>query len=725
MDKIISLSPTINTMFSLCPSLPLTPIQVSAEILGTLLPSWTGKMADPKELLGFLDLSDLSPLRVPSLIDELASIVGWEGKPAEKEWALLHQLEKISPEHMTIPLRTWFSFLDEFEGLNQRISSDLRSINEEQSFNKAEALAGHAASLAALLDHCEQCPYPQTAFASLQKIAEKLKLIRSAHSIFVTGLLESAKQKWQNARGRIDAASTEMEKREAQKMGKALQAEQRETIEAFESVHTKLPVQAMGASTWWELIQSRIEPFIESFTSAWQTAQPDLKTFVEEEKEEARETLASIARDCQAAVLGMDEVCHSEPLQWGANECDPSVEIDLLRNAMQAQREEAKRLSIQEKLASQFERIESLIEEKDLAGALANLQRICWKTWEESPDHPDALRLNEMLAVSYADHRQFSFGTHLRKPFWKRDGIGRVLPKRDAGLYRRVDRSPREKVAERYKRGKGRNLRKNWERRSQISGKKIVKERMIFEKMSRQFKKAEEIAKVFDGSDFSQFAQKFLQEANALKPRESFFFHGGWQNIPAGHSVVYEVIKEEGDRFAFRVYNRGEGMEYHEHAQIQGKGYSFPFKEIIHIPFENLANESHLKSSLRITAHASCKPKVGSSPPLSDDPSRSWRPDQLPQLYLRPIPGRSHGRELLLFVLDRLDQSRDAVAATLPPMGIRTPAQDLVEILPARNRELLPLPLTFPKKFGTIGTKRQGVIPERRHIIYGMVLCQR
>ncbi len=62
-----------------------------------------------------------------------------------------------------------------------------------------------------------------------------------------------------------------------------------------------------------------------------------------------------------------------------------------------------------------------------------------------------------------------------------------------------------------------------------------------------------------------------------------------------GHAIVYEVIRETEKTYAFRVYNRGDGTEYHEEFTQGKKSMILPFTEIDGIVKKNLLSPIFLQ----------------------------------------------------------------------------------------------------------------------------------
>jgi len=153
-----------------------------------------------------------------------------------------------------------------------------------------------------------------------------------------------------------------------------------------------------------------------------------------------------------------------------------------------------------------------------------------------------------------------------------------------------------------------------------------------FEAMAKQFKIAQEMGNTFE-STFETFFTTFVNKLKTLQEKESFFFQGGWKRKgESGHSVIYEIIRESqsSQLFTFRIYNRGDGAQYHTLIlQEGGKQYTLPLTEILHIPFEELTKPSILKALYELYQI-----------PVDN---RQWDADQLYQIILPALGGQLSG----------------------------------------------------------------------------------
>lgn len=149
-----------------------------------------------------------------------------------------------------------------------------------------------------------------------------------------------------------------------------------------------------------------------------------------------------------------------------------------------------------------------------------------------------------------------------------------------------------------------------------------------FELISKQMEIALGLRRAFDHSPQS-FYNAFLPETEKLRVGESFFFPGGWSDkgLMGGHAIVYEVIRETEESYAFRIYNRGEGAEYHEQFLEGKKSKLLPFTEIEGILKEKLLSPTFLQSLQELREE----------PPFGDE---SWKSFELYETLLPLLEGK-------------------------------------------------------------------------------------
>lgn len=111
-----------------------------------------------------------------------------------------------------------------------------------------------------------------------------------------------------------------------------------------------------------------------------------------------------------------------------------------------------------------------------------------------------------------------------------------------------------------------------------------------YRNLIEHYEKAQEINREFKGS-FEGFQKTYGEAIQKLKKGESFFFLGGWydQNYSGNsHLVIYEVVKDNDGMFVFRIFNRGDGLEYYTKAVIEDHNHYLPFTEIMRISKEKI-----------------------------------------------------------------------------------------------------------------------------------------
>ena len=83
----------------------------------------------------------------------------------------------------------------------------------------------------------------------------------------------------------------------------------------------------------------------------------------------------------------------------------------------------------------------------------------------------------------------------------------------------------------------------------------------FLEQLDAQLSTSIRLTSSFARSSFEGFYQDFKTTTDALTSTgESFFFTGGWP----GHLVTYEVSRDAGDTYSFRIYNIGQGAEFNQ-----------------------------------------------------------------------------------------------------------------------------------------------------------------
>ena len=153
-------------------------------------------------------------------------------------------------------------------------------------------------------------------------------------------------------------------------------------------------------------------------------------------------------------------------------------------------------------------------------------------------------------------------------------------------------------------------------------------ETALFQTIQQKMETALIMGRAFQGSD-EEFRSAMQTTVSALNVGDSFFFQGGWTKIgsASGHSIVYEVIRQQNGKYTFRIYNRGEGINnYYACARIQSKNQCLPFTEILDVRKVDLLNPLFLLALQEIW-----------HPPVDGE---DWDPDELYQTALSYLQGR-------------------------------------------------------------------------------------
>ena len=90
--------------------------------------------------------------------------------------------------------------------------------------------------------------------------------------------------------------------------------------------------------------------------------------------------------------------------------------------------------------------------------------------------------------------------------------------------------------------------------------------------------------------DPAAFSREFARRVQELPEEGTFFLHTSWASRGNGHAIVLEVVRNAGDNYGIRIYNRGAGLEYHSTAFIEHKHMAMPFVELDHVELDGLTN---------------------------------------------------------------------------------------------------------------------------------------
>lgn len=128
-----------------------------------------------------------------------------------------------------------------------------------------------------------------------------------------------------------------------------------------------------------------------------------------------------------------------------------------------------------------------------------------------------------------------------------------------------------------------------------VQRKSLAEDPTPYDEILSQFQKAERFdAALRSGPE--TLLQTFQNELSHLKKGEKCFLQAGWTSGTTGHAVVLEIRRQENNLFTFRIYNSGEGIEYHEKMVQNHQTHFSRFFELQDIHLERIANLSFCKS---------------------------------------------------------------------------------------------------------------------------------
>lgn len=93
-------------------------------------------------------------------------------------------------------------------------------------------------------------------------------------------------------------------------------------------------------------------------------------------------------------------------------------------------------------------------------------------------------------------------------------------------------------------------------------------------------------------SDLNEFIDLMRKELGQLGNGQTLLLEGGWANTQDGHAMLYEIIKSGPNKFKFRIYNTGSGIENHKEYQLMNNDWILPIKEFDNINIETLTSYS-------------------------------------------------------------------------------------------------------------------------------------
>lgn len=102
-----------------------------------------------------------------------------------------------------------------------------------------------------------------------------------------------------------------------------------------------------------------------------------------------------------------------------------------------------------------------------------------------------------------------------------------------------------------------------------------------------------ELTSKLQAKNYLNFENAYKSALNILRNKDDYFyFQGGW----LGHAVIYEVKKEIGDKYTFRVYNSGDGISYHLSSMVLSKSVFLPYIEKINISKDTILSQVFVRT---------------------------------------------------------------------------------------------------------------------------------
>lgn len=93
-------------------------------------------------------------------------------------------------------------------------------------------------------------------------------------------------------------------------------------------------------------------------------------------------------------------------------------------------------------------------------------------------------------------------------------------------------------------------------------------------------------------TSFHNAHQHVCGKIDNLPIGDSFYLPGGWSSRQSGHAIYYEILRDGPDKYRFRVFNSGSGIENHVSALVNVEHRYQLMIEIGDISSENLKNPS-------------------------------------------------------------------------------------------------------------------------------------
>ena len=119
--------------------------------------------------------------------------------------------------------------------------------------------------------------------------------------------------------------------------------------------------------------------------------------------------------------------------------------------------------------------------------------------------------------------------------------------------------------------------------------KSLAEDPEAYEAILAQFRVAGQFDRALNGGP-EELVQLLQKELSCLKQGGPFFLSSRMDESRSGHAIVLEFLRQQNHLFSLRIYNSGQGLEYHENAVFENQEYHSRFSEIQDISAERIAS---------------------------------------------------------------------------------------------------------------------------------------
>lgn len=113
--------------------------------------------------------------------------------------------------------------------------------------------------------------------------------------------------------------------------------------------------------------------------------------------------------------------------------------------------------------------------------------------------------------------------------------------------------------------------------------KSVREDPKLLEETVRQLRIAKKIGMPLWGDNLQEFRSTLRNEVAALSPGQSIFFPAGWTGKSGGHGISWSLMKQHDGKLTVRLYNTGDGVDFHTHADIGLDYRSLRFTEMVNV----------------------------------------------------------------------------------------------------------------------------------------------